>query len=147
MSESIIEGRGEMDAPRSGIVLPAALAACLGAGLAAWGTFGDVDPDTGEYLAILGLIAVATAAVFGWVVPRGLRRKETGVTALVLSLLGLVTVAVFWSGVPPVLAMGGIVLGWAGRDARRGGMSRAAVAVGLLALAADVAIYVQDRLL
>lgn len=66
-------------------------------------------------------------------------------TALVLSLLGLLTIAAFWSGVPPVLAMGGIVLGRAGRNAERGAwLCRGAVALGGFAIAADIAVYIQD---
>jgi hypothetical protein len=145
MSESIIERPRERSAFRAGVALPAALAAALAAGLAAWGTYGESHPETREYLVVLAIIAVATAAVFGWIVPRGLRRDSAATTALVLSVLGLVSIAVFWSGLPAVLAMGGIVLGWAGRNARHGSrLSIAAVAVGLFAIAADIAVYVQD---
>jgi hypothetical protein len=147
MSESIIESRGGMQL-RGRIALPAAAAAALAAGLAAWGTFGDNGHGVGEYLIVLGIIAVVTAVVFGWVVPRGLRQEAAGTSALALSVVGLLTVAIFWSGLPPVLAAGGILLGWAGRDARRGsGLCRAAVAVGVFAIAADIAIYVQDMAL
>ncbi len=143
MSESLAEGRPETRMPR--LLVPAALAAAIAAALAAWGTFGESDPDSAEYLIVVGIIAVATAVVFGWVVPRGFRSKASGRTALALAVLGVLTIAVFWSGLTPVLAVGGIVLGWAGRKARRGaGLSRAAIAVGLLALALDVAVYVQD---
>jgi hypothetical protein len=145
MSESIIESRSEMDAPRSRIAAAATLAVAMAAGLAAWGTFGGSDHEAGEYLVVLAIIAVAAAVVFGWIVPRALRRESAGTTALVLSVLGLATIAIFWSGLPPVLAAGGIVLGWAGRGARTGpGLSTAAIVLGVLALAADVAVYVQD---
>jgi hypothetical protein len=57
----------------------------------------------------------------------------------------LVSVAVFWSGLPPVLAAGGALLGWAGRNAVSGArVSRIAVVLGALALAADVLVYVGD---
>ncbi len=56
-------------------------------------------------------------------------------------------VAAFWSGLPPILAAGGALLGWAGRDAERGrGMCRAAVAIGALALLGYLAIYASDQL-
>ena len=81
------------------------------------------------------------------VVPRGLQREAAGATALTLSVLGLLTVAAFWSGLPPILAGGGALLGWAGRDAERGrAMSRAAIAIGGLALLAYLAIYVTDAI-
>jgi hypothetical protein len=144
MSESIIEGRAAMQ-PRAGLALPAATAAALAAGLAAWGTFGNGGNGVGEYLIVLGVIAVATAVVFGRIVPRALRREEAGTTALLLSILGVATIAVFWTGLPPVLAMGGLVLGWAGRESRRRrALSYAAAAVGAFALIANVVLYIQD---
>jgi len=79
-------------------------------------------------------------------VPRGLKKiAATGTAsaaALVLSILALlVIVPAFWSGLPPVLAAGGVVLGLAGRGARRGGLATTATAIGLLAIVGDVAIY------
>ena len=83
--------------------------------------------------------------VFGWVVPRGLQREAAGAAALTLSILGLITVAAFWSGLPPILAAGGALLGWAGRNADRGrGLCRAALVIGALALVADLAVFVFD---
>jgi hypothetical protein len=145
MSQSTVERPGAARRPQVGIGLAASFAVALAAGLAAWGTYGESNPETWEFLILLGVIAVAAAVVFGWIVPRGLRQDAAGASALALSVVGLVTVAIFWSGLPPILAVGGILLGWAGRDARRGsGLCRAAVAVGVLAIAADVAAYVQD---
>jgi len=68
--------------------------------------------------------------------------------AVTLSSLGLLFVfPAFWSGLPVVLAAGGIVLGWAGLDGNtRRRLSRAAVVIGALALAADVGIFVLDWL-
>ena len=90
------------------------------------------------------IIAVSARAVFGWIVPQAARPRSPGTPALVLAVLGLLTVLVFWSGLPPILAAGGGLLGWAGRDARVGsGLCRAAI-VAALALIADVAILVAD---
>jgi hypothetical protein len=61
---------------------------------------------------------------------------------LTLSILGLLTVVAFWSGLTPILAGGGALLGWAGRDADRGrAMSWAAVVIGAIALVGYLAIY------
>ena len=49
--------------------------------------------------------------------------------------------AVYWSGIPPVLALGGVVLA---RRSAPGGVPRAALAVGVLALVADLAILIAD---
>ena len=114
--------------------------------LAAVGTWAGPDEQgSKEFLVICAVIAVAAAVVFGWVVPRGLQREAAGATALTLSILGLVAVLAFWSGLTPILAGGGALLGWAGRDADRGRvMSRAAIGIGAVALAGYLAIYVAD---
>ena len=115
--------------------------------LAALGTFGDSaeQNQARAFLVVCAVIAVAAAVVFGWIVPRGLQREATGAAALTLSILGLVSIAAFWSGLPPILAAGGALLGWAGHNAERGrGLCRAAFVIGALALVADVAAYVFD---
>ena len=54
----------------------------------------------------------------------------------------------FWAGLTPILAGGGALLGWAGRDADRGrGMSWAAVVIGAVALVGYLAIYVTDAII
>jgi hypothetical protein len=130
-------------------VAPVAIGSiALATALAAVGTWaGGDEQGTKEFLVVCATIAVAAAIVFGLVVPRGLQREAAGATALTLSILGLVTVAVFWSGLPPILAGGGALLGWAGRRADRGrGMCRAAIGIGALALVAYLVIYVSDSL-
>jgi membrane associated rhomboid family serine protease len=125
-------------------ILPAALAAILtSAALAAWGTFGEETHSTREYLVVLAIIGVAALVVFGWAVPRALRSPVVGWTAVVLGVLGLVTVVAFWSGLPPVFAAGAALLGWTQRESGRG---KVAIALGVLALLADIAVYVGDRL-
>lgn len=124
--------------------LPVALAAIATAALlAAWGTFGDETHATREYLVVLAIIGVATLVVFGWAVPRALQSPAVGWTAIVLGALGLVTVVAFWTGLPPVLAGGAGVLGWAQRGTGRG---KVAIALSVLALAADIVIYLVDQL-
>ncbi len=74
-----------------------------------------------EFLVVTGMIVVSTAIVFGVVIPRALARGGSGGTALTLSLLGLLLAAAYWSGVPPVLAIGGIVLALRMRRERAAG--------------------------
>ena len=116
--------------------------------LAAVGTWaGGDEQGTKEFLVVCAIIAVAAAVVFGWLVPRGLQREAAGATALTLSILALLTVAAFWSGLTPILAGGGALLGWAGRDADRGrGMSWAAVVIGAIALVGYLVVYSTDTL-
>jgi hypothetical protein len=96
-----------------------------------------------EFLVVTGLIAVAAAIVFGVVVPRAVARGGSPGTALTLSLLGLLLAAAYWSGIPPVLAIGGLVLA---RRSAPGGVTTAATVVGVLALVADLAVVVADGL-
>jgi drug/metabolite transporter (DMT)-like permease len=122
-------------------------AVVLALALNALGVYGDGGEHhaSRDFLVVAALIAAVAVAVFGFVVPRGLTKEAAAATALVLSILGLVLVPVFWSGLPPILAAGGVLLGWAGRDATRGRtMCRVAIAVGCVALLADVAVYVGD---
>ena len=129
------------------VIAPVAIGAiALATVLAAVGTWAGPDEQgSREFLVICAVIAVAAAVVFGWVVPRGLQREAAGATALTLSILGLVAVLAFWSGLTPILAGGGALLGWAGRDADRGrAMSRAAIGIGAMALLGYLAIYLAD---
>ena len=122
---------------------PAAAAFALSALLAAWGTFGEDGSNVGEYLVVLVIVLVAIGIVFGVVIPRALSGANAARTAVILSVLGVLTVAVFWSGLPPVLAIGGIVLA---RSAGSSRMARAGLAVGVVALVADLAVYIGDQL-
>ena len=124
-------------------VMPVALVSvAVAAGLAAWGTFGDSGDDhLGEFLVVCAIIGVGALVVFGWAVPRFADSGAAAWTALVLAVLGFLSVAVFWSGLPPIFAAGGALLGWA---ARGRALAKAAIVIGALALAADLVVYVTD---
>lgn len=102
--------------------------------------------DWTELLVEVGLICVTTLGVFGFLVPRALRRESAPGPALGLSIPALLLVVpAFWSGLPLVLGVGGLLVGNAGRTARTGsGRCIAAVVVGALAVLAYIAIYVGD---
>jgi hypothetical protein len=129
----------------------------IAAGLAGWEAFAPhthsaeelaaahEDDSVGEFLVVLGIIGVAALVVFGLVVRRGLRKESAAYTALALSVLGFLAIAAFWSGLPPVLAGGGILLGWFSLDAVRARWAAwTAIAVGVVALVGDVAVYLTD---
>jgi hypothetical protein len=146
---SIGQGVSQEASARRALGPVAVGAIALAVVLAAIGTYADrSDSDhhaTREFLIVCAIIAVASALVFGWIVPRMLARASLGTPALVLAVLGFVTVLVFWSGLPPVLAAGGGLLGWAGRTARLGaGRCRVAMAIAALAVMADVLVLVGD---
>jgi hypothetical protein len=102
--------------------------------------------DWTELLVVTAVIAVAGLGVFGVVVPRALRRDSAGGTALWLSVPALLlTLPAFWSGLPLVLGVGGVVIGNAGRRGHAGaGRSAVAVALGALAILGYLTIYVVD---
>jgi CBS domain containing-hemolysin-like protein len=97
-----------------------------------------------EFLVVTAMIAVATGIVFGLVIPRALAKGGSAGIALTLSLLGLLLAAAYWSGVPPVLAIGGVVLALRSGEGARAGLSRVALVVGALALVFDVVALVVD---
>lgn len=108
-----------------------------------WTTYGA--HTWSELITMSALIVVATALVFTLVVRPALARESAGRKALVLSILAILTVPAFWSGLPLVLGVGGIVVGNAGRNARTGSRAcTAALILGLVAVAAYLAIYIGD---
>jgi hypothetical protein len=129
-----------------GIVwITAAVAIAMAAILGAWGSFGD-NGDFSDYWPVLVIIGVVAVIVFGLVVPRGLSGAwPTARTGLILSVLGLLTVIAFWSGAPQIFAFAGILLGYVARQRGESGLATAAVAIGVLAVVADIAIYIGDQ--
>jgi hypothetical protein len=131
--------------PPGFVAITAALAVAVAAALGAWGSFGD-NGDFGDYWPVLLIIAVLAAIVFGFAVPRAVRGAwPLARTGLVLSVLGLLTVAAFWSGAPPIFAFPGILLGYFARQRGESGVATAAIVVGVLAVVADIAIYIGDQ--
>ena len=120
-------------------------AAVFAAVLAAIGSFaGSSNGGIGELVIAVALIGLATVGVVLWAVPWAMSLEEPGasVVGLVASVLGLLTVVIYWSGLTPVLAVAGIVLGRTGRGAWQGRIyASAAVAIGVLALVLDVVAY------
>lgn len=144
---------GGLSAQRAAALRPRiAGAAVVGAiALQALGVFADGTPgaeaDVVSFIVICAVIVVAAAIVFGWAVPRALSRPTPAHTALVLSGLALLLVPAFWTGLPPVLAAGGVLLGLAGRSRPRSTTaSGVALVVGVLALVAVTAVWVLDSL-
>lgn len=92
------------------------------------------------------IVAVAGAAlIIGWFARRAARRPASAwKTGLVLSVIGLLLVAAFWSGLPPVFGVASIYLGGVARRAGATTAGTSAAALGVLAVAADVAAYATD---
>jgi hypothetical protein len=130
-----------MERPNQRSAVLAALGVAVAAALAAWGTFGgDEEHDAWGYLLVLAIILVAAVIVFGVVA----RRWASGRTAVILGVLAVLTVAVFWTGLPPVFAAGAIALGLHKRESGDARMGNIAAGLGVLAVVLDLVIYVAD---
>ena len=105
----------------------AAIGGSVAAILTAIGTFTDVlGPEEQRsdgmaefysWLTIVGVIAVATALLFGLVV-RGATASNASSRGLVLAVLAVPTVLVAWSGLPPVLSAAALACSFVARDGR-----------------------------
>jgi hypothetical protein len=73
-------------------------------------TFGD---EVGAWMVVVAAIVVATVVVFAVVVPRTLRHSDAGTVsrnALIIAVVGFLSLVVFWLGLPTVLAAGSAFL-------------------------------------
>ena len=127
----------------------AGLVALLAAGLSGVGSLVQ-GSGLREYLPILALIILVTLGVFVWGVPSALDLAEPGPSsvALALSGLGVVTLLLFWTGLPVLLATGGIVLGQTQLDlpADERRVALAAIRVGAAAIILCLLLFVADLL-
>lgn len=125
-------------------LVPAALAVAIGGSVVSW-LFADSRSEAvGEVVFILLL----TAAIFGLVVPRGLRHAAAGGRGIAMGVIGLLAVPVaFWSGIPLVLGTAATLLGHAGKRADQGsGKAIASFVLGVLGVIGYVGIYIGDYL-
>ena len=95
---------------------------------------------------VIAFDLVVLALVFALVVAPGLRQEGAGMRGIVLGALALLTlVPAFWSGLPMVLGVGAVLLGYAGRRAGVGsGRAVTALVLGSLSVIGYLAIYVSD---
>jgi amino acid transporter len=113
-----------------------------------------INNDPGEegewsiFIVSAVLLVPIGAFLFGRVVPRA-RERQPARTGLVMSILGFLTVAAFWTGLPYLLGAGGAFLGLAGEvrsprtEAR--GLAIAAMLIGALAIALATVAFVGDE--
>jgi len=97
-----------------------------------WGLEGDLS----ELPVLVGFAAAGAAVVFGAVVRPGLRAAEPGRRAVVLAVVGALSLLVFWTGLPVVLAAGAGVLALASRQRSVSPPRATVVALALAALTA-----------
>jgi quinol-cytochrome oxidoreductase complex cytochrome b subunit len=106
------------------------------------------------YLALLAL--VLGALVFALFVPWARRAAATSRSnrpakaGLILSILGLLTVAASWSGLPIIFGTGGGLLGSIGREraheSGQGGLAQAALIIGIVAVVLSIVAVGFDRI-
>lgn len=90
--------------------------------------------------AVSAVIVIAVAALlFGRLLPRARAGARPGRTALIMAVTAVVLLAVFWSGLPQVVAPAAIALGLA---APRSGESIAAVVLATVAYALSLVAVV-----
>ncbi len=100
----------------------------------------DGELQVGEWLIVLLISLVVSAALFTFVVPQG-----GAVSALVLAIVALASVLVFWAGITLPFAAAAAVISWRSRAAgERTGMATAALAVSIVAAIGLVAIIISD---
>lgn len=148
-----------INAPASHVPTIAASGIAVSAVLTALGTFWDSpfgtevpnrtphDTSMGamlsDYGSVLAMIAAAAAVVFGLVV-RGAGRQRPGRRSAVLGVLGLLSTAAFWSGLPVVLVAGSLAAALIERDVagrfRAGGRTALVLAPLTVGLAVWLAI-------
>lgn len=104
--------------------------------------------SNGERISMSALEIVASAVIFGLVVPRALRQESAGGRGLAIGVIAvLLVIPAFWSGLPMLLGACAALIGYAGKRAGTGsGKSMASLVVGLFAVIGYVAFYVLDYL-
>jgi hypothetical protein len=124
--------------------LGAALLTAVALAVANFSGSGD-NGGAPEYAVTLAGSLVVAAVLFGWVIPRSERPARVG---LIAGLLGVLSLPVFWTGLPFVLGPAAVALGLLGRARHDGrGQATVAVAFGALVTVAGVAGLVLDRTL
>jgi hypothetical protein len=137
-----------MTLSRQQIMVSGLVAAALSALALAAANFLSTENENGggiEYAVTLGGSIAVALLVFGWLIPRTARPGRAG---LVTALIGVLSLAAFWTGLPYVLGPAAVVLGLLGR-ARAGerGQGTVAVVLGALVTAAAIAAVVVDQAL
>jgi hypothetical protein len=107
-----------------------------------------VQPDQVRALPIVVVVLLVIAAItFLLFVPRAARSNRPAVPGLVCSVLGVLLLPVFWSGLPIVLGAAGALLGQSERTARTAGrgLALAAIVVGVAAVVLNILGLLVDR--
>jgi hypothetical protein len=106
--------------------------------LLAIGAYSGEDDDTG-YFVIACRIAIAVAFVLVWLILPRISRPGLG--ALIIGIVAVVTIAVFWLGLPTVIVAAAIALGLDARvNGKATGIATAGIALGAVAVVAHIVL-------
>ncbi len=122
------------------------LAGLLAVGLAVFGVYGDSSAPQNQkdsLWQVVVLVLVVTAVVYALVLPWAMKRSPQK-AGLIVSILGFLSIAAFWSGLPIVLGGAGATLGVAGREqmVEKRGLATAAVAIGGVTVVAGTIVAI-----
>jgi Na+/proline symporter len=139
--------RGTRAQPTLGVVT--AIAIIFASVLNTVGVFTEDAIHWTNWLIGFAIIALGAVIVFGWFVRRAARNERKAWRAgLVFGVLGVLTVAAFWSGLPPIFGVAAIYLGAVAHGVRTEGPGRwaavGAMSLGSLALVLDLLAYGSD---
>jgi hypothetical protein len=104
----------------------------------------DQNGGAGPYAVTLAVSIAVAAGLFGWAIPRSERPGRAGLAVAVVALLSL---PVYWLGLPYVLGPAAVVFGLIGRHRSQDrGLATAAVVLGSLTTVAAIVAVVGDQL-
>ena len=122
----------------------------LAAALVVYGTYGDArasdSQKSGMPFVLVG-VAVAAVLVFGVLAPLAVRAAESERAAgrrwaVALGVVSVLSLVVFWSGLPLLLGSAAALAGKAGRDVSGSRAFSWALALGLFAAGASIVVTV-----
>ena len=95
---------------------------------------------------VVPFVLVVAAILFGLLIPWA-KKRSPAMTGLIISILGFLSLAAFWSGLPIVLGGAGATLGLSSRESVAGrGKATAAIAVGAGAVIVGLLVTVLTTL-
>jgi len=152
MSESVVKpGRVDSDGGRARAARVGGAIAILAMALVVYGAYGDTHPKASQKSAVPFLIiavAVVATVVYALLAPLALRAVESGAAAAArwavgLTVVSLVSLVVFWSGLPLIVGGAAALVGKTGREQANGSRAfSAAWGLGLFAAGASIAVTI-----